>query len=232
MHEVRTDVPAARLARAARVHGLYAVTPDIGDAAVLVRNVTAALAGGATVIQYRNKTADAAVRLQQARALAGLQAMREAVFIVNDDVDLAAAVAADGVHLGEDDPPIAAARERLGPERLIGVSCYDDWHRARAAVDAGADYVAFGSFFASSSKPATRRADRGLLSRARALGVPIVAIGGITSSNAGALIDAGATAVAVIADVFAHADSANITRAASRFAALFAVRTESEGGSE
>ena len=220
MHAARTDAPAARRARATRVRGLYAVTPDVADTDLLLRKVTAALDGGASVVQYRNKTADAGTRAGQARALAALCTRREALFIVNDDIDIAAEVGADGVHVGEDDAQITVARDRLGSDRLIGASCYDDLRRAHAAVAAGADYVAFGSFFPSSSKPIARRADVALLSRARPLGVPVVAIGGITSKNAPALIDAGASAVAVIADIFGYDDPADITRAASRLAAL------------
>ena len=107
--------------RAARLAGLYAVTPDIADTELLVRKVTAALVGGAAVIQYRNKPAAAATRLAQAQAIARLPARRGALFIVNDDVDIAAAVDADGVHVGDDDPAIAEARRRLRPDRLVGV---------------------------------------------------------------------------------------------------------------
>lgn len=206
--------------RAARIAGLYAVTPDIADTALLVHKVAAALRGGAAVVQYRNKTADATLRLEQARALARLPAMRDALLIVNDDATVAATVGADGVHLGEDDGDVGAARAIVGPDRLIGVSCYDDLTRAQAAVAAGADYVAFGSFFASTTKPAARRADRALLVEAKALRVPVVAIGGITAANARALFDAGADAVAVIADVFAHDSDERITRAAAAIAGM------------
>ena len=206
-------------ARAAGIAGLYAVTPDVADTALLVRKVDAAIRGGATVVQYRNKRADAALRLAQASALARLPAMRDALLIVNDDAAVAAAVGADGVHLGEDDAAIGAARAIVGPDRLIGVSCYDDLERARSAVAAGADYVAFGSFFASTTKPAARRADRALLASARALGVRVVAIGGITAANARVLLDAGTDAVAVIADVFAHDSEEAIVRAAAAIAA-------------
>lgn len=209
-----------RSARAARVAGLYAVTPDIDDTPALVAKVVAALDGGAALVQYRNKALAQHARLRQAQALA--HAVRGAMFIVNDDPQLAVAVGADGVHLGDDDGGIAAARSRIGPDRLIGVSCYGDFDRARDAVAQGADYVAFGSFFASSVKPHARRADIRLLERARELGVPVVAIGGITARNAPALIDAGARAIAVISDVFAHGDAAAVTRAAAAIAALFA----------
>jgi thiamine-phosphate pyrophosphorylase len=206
-------------ARTAGIAGLYAVTPDIADTGLLVRKVDAAIRGGATVVQYRNKRADAALRLAQASALARLPAMRDAWLIVNDDAAVAAAVGADGVHLGEGDAEIDAARAIVGRDRVIGISCYDDLTRARVAVAAGADYVAFGSFFASTTKPAARRADRALLASARALGVPVVAIGGITAANARALFEAGADAVAVIADVFGHDSDEAIVRAAAAIVA-------------
>ncbi len=206
-------------ARTAGIAGLYAVTPDIADTGLLVRKVDAAIRGGATVVQYRNKRADAALRLAQASALARLPAMRDAWLIVNDDAAVAAAVGADGVHLGEGDAAIDAARALVGRDRVIGISCYDDVTRARVAVAAGADYVAFGSFFASTTKPAARRADRALLASARALGVPVVAIGGITAANARALFEAGADAVAVIAVVFGHDSDEAIVRAAAAIVA-------------
>ena len=214
-------ISRVRDARAARVAGLYAVTRECADTARLVSQVIAAVAGGAALVQYRSKTLDAASRRMQARALAATSAIRRALLIVNDDPDLARDVDADGVHLGEDDGSIADARARVGPDRIVGVSCYDDFDRARAAVDAGADYVAFGSFFASSVKPGARHADVELLGRARALRVPVVAIGGITARNAKTLVDAGADALAVISDVFAHDDVADVTRAASAIARMF-----------
>ncbi len=195
--------------------GLYAVTPDLADTARLVRCVEAALGGGARAIQYRNKVADAALSRAQAVALAQVHAARGGLYIVNDDAALAAEVGADGVHLGEDDGGIARARALVGPERIIGVSCYNRFELAQAAIDAGADYVAFGSFFASSVKPDARRADVALLARAKSLGVPVVAIGGITAGNARALFVAGADAVAVISDVFGHVAIRDIERAAA-----------------
>jgi thiamine-phosphate pyrophosphorylase len=159
----------------------------------------------------------------QALALARLHAARGALLIVNDDPALAANVGADGVHLGEDDASIMSARELLGPDRIIGVSCYNDFDRARAAVDAGADYVAFGSFFPSSTKPSARRADLELLRRARSLDVPVVAIGGIDADNARTLIDAGADAVAVITAVFLHDDPADVRAAAESIVARMGV---------
>lgn len=204
-----------------RLRGLYAVTPDEPDTAKLVRKVDAALAGGARAVQYRNKTADAALRVAQARALAPVVRRRGALFIVNDDVALAREVGADGVHVGEDDPDLASARAALGAGAIVGASCYDDLARARSLVAQGADYIAFGSFFASRVKPGARRADVSIVAAARSLGVPIVAIGGITSANAPSLVAAGVDAVAVISDVFAHAEPDAVTRAAAAIAACF-----------
>jgi thiamine-phosphate pyrophosphorylase len=204
---------------------LYALTPDLDDTALLLGKVAAALEGGATAIQYRNKHAAAWLRQTQALALARLHAARGALFIVNDDPALAASVDADGVHIGEDDGSIVSARELLGPDRIIGVSCYNDFDRARAAVEAGADYVAFGSFFPSSTKPAARHADLSVLQRARSLGVPVVAIGGIDARNARLLIDAGADAVAVINAVFMHDDSADVKAAAEAIVATMTTRS-------
>jgi len=138
--------------------------------------------------------------------------------IVNDDVDLAVQIGAAGVHLGEDDGDFAIARERLGVDAIIGVSCYDSLDRAHAAAEAGADYLAFGSFFASPTKPNARRATVELLRAAKSLGPPIVAIGGITSDNASPLIDAGADFVAVISGIFAVDDVEQATR---RYTTLF-----------
>jgi thiamine-phosphate pyrophosphorylase len=210
-----------RRARAASLAGLYAVTPDLADTARLVRDVEAALVGGARAIQYRNKVAHSALAHAQAAALARLCAAHRGLYIVNDDPALAAAVHADGVHLGEDDGAIAEARERIGPERIIGVSCYNRFELAEAAVAACADYVAFGSFHASSVKPGARRADISLLVRAGSLGVPVVAIGGITAQNSHDLFAAGADAVAVISAVFDHVGSHDIELAARAIDAVF-----------
>jgi thiamine-phosphate pyrophosphorylase len=210
-----------RRSRAASLAGLYAVTPDLADTARLVRCVEAALAGGARAIQYRNKVADSRLAHAQATAIARLCAEHRCLLIVNDDSALAAAVGADGVHLGEDDGAIAEARERIGPERLVGASCYNRFDLAEAAVAADADYVAFGSFFSSTVKPGARRAEVSLLARAGSLGVPVIAIGGITPLNAPELFAAGADAVAVISAVFDHAESRDIELAARAIDAAF-----------
>jgi thiamine-phosphate pyrophosphorylase len=219
MPAARTDdASARRRARALRIAGLYAVTPDLEDPDDLAARAASALAGGAAAIQYRNKSADPALKRAQALALARVQAIRGGLFIVNDDAALAAETGADGVHIGDADSSIAIAREIVGPDRIIGVSCYNDLARAEEAVAAGADYVAFGSFFASSVKPHARRADVALLESARALDVPVVAIGGITAANVRTLVRAGATAVAVITAVF---DSPDVEAAARAIADAF-----------
>ena len=208
-----------------QLRGLYAITPDIVDIALLVAKVEAAIAGGAQIIQYRNKTAPPALRRKQAAMLSRVCDGGGALFIVNDDVMLARQVGAAGVHLGEDDGDVARARAAGGEAMLIGVSCYDDLARAKRLVAEGADYVAFGSFHASPTKPGARRAEPALLRRAKALGVPLVAIGGITADNGRALVDAGADALAVISAVFDHDDLAEVTRAAAAIVACFAPET-------
>jgi thiamine-phosphate pyrophosphorylase len=210
---MRTDAKAA-------IRGLYALTPDIADTEELCRRVAAAIEGGARVLQYRNKSASERLRHTQGKALRELCRAHDVTFIVNDDVGLSHELRADGVHMGRDDGDIAVARATLGRQVLIGVSCYDDLGRARSAQREGADYVAFGSFFASSVKPNAVRPPVALLTQAKsALGVPVVAIGGITAYNASQLVEAGADALAVISAVF---DAPDIRAAAQAFDRVFA----------
>jgi len=189
--------------------GLYAITdPTLTPPPRMPDEVRAALAGGAVMIQYRDKHSGPIER----RALAGelLRLCREAQvpLIINDDVTLAAVLGADGVHLGRDDSGIEEARALLGPRALIGVSCYNEFARAEAAAGAGADYIAFGRFFPSRTKPDARQADAALLRRARrALSIPIAAIGGIDATNGADLIAAGADLLAVIDGVFGRGDT-------------------------
>ena len=185
--------------------GLYLITPEEPDTARLLARVAAVLPQ-TTWLQYRQKGADGARRHAQAAALQALCAQAGVPLIVNDDVALAAAIGAAGVHLGEEDGDIAAARTQLGTQAIIGASCYDAHARAERAVAAGASYVAFGAFFPTTSKVTTRRAKPALLAEAAALGVPRVAIGGITPDNMGPLVAAGAELVAVIGGVFEAAD--------------------------
>jgi len=218
MQKAATDRPARRRDRIRRLSGLYAVTPDLADTRTLVARVEAAAVGGARAIQYRNKSADAALRRRQAEALAAVARTHGALLVINDDPALCKAVDADGVHVGRDDGSVEAARRIVGEERIVGVSCYDAFALAESAVAAGADYIAFGSFFPSSVKPDARRADASLLRRAAMLGVPVVAIGGIDATNVRELARAGADAAAVISAVF-HAD--DVTGAARAIAAAF-----------
>lgn len=202
-----------------RVQGLYVITGTYRDVADLSRQVRAALVGGARTVQYRDKRHDRDARREAACALAALCRQFGARFIVNDDVALAAASGADGVHLGRDDASVQSAREVLGAGALIGVSCYNEFARALAAQAQGADYVAFGSFYASNTKPNAVRAEASLLARARGeLAIGVVAIGGITAANAPPLIEAGADAVAVSDDIFGRAD---IEAAARAYTHLF-----------
>ena len=201
------------------INGLYAITPDCADTTDLLRRVQLALAGGAQVLQYRNKSATTALRLTQAMALRQLTREFAATFIVNDDARLAAQVEADGVHLGASDADIFAARQILGPHKIIGSSCYNQLSLAHAAVKAGADYVALGAFFPSQVKPDAVVAEMELLHQVHAeVSVPLVAIGGITTHNGAALVRAGADALAVISALF---DAADITTVAQDFSKLF-----------
>jgi len=184
----------------------------------LIPVVAQALAGGARLLQYRDKTRDHERRLTEARAIRALCAARQVPLIINDDVALAQAAGAAGVHLGEEDGDVAAARAVLGQDAIIGVSCYDSLDRARQLAAEGADYIAFGAFFPSPTKPHARRASFELLRQSAALGIPRVAIGGITPDNGGSLIDAGADYLAVISAVFGDPD---VRGAATRFAQLF-----------
>jgi thiamine-phosphate pyrophosphorylase len=197
------------------------VTPETADTAALLALLRQALEGGCRWVQYRGKHADAGLRREQARALRRLTSEFGAALIVNDDPALALEIGAEGVHLGRDDAPVSEARRALGPDRIVGASCYDRLELALAAQGAGADYAAFGSFFPSGTKPGAVRARPALLTRARErLGLPLVAIGGITPENAPALIAAGADAVAVVGALFGAPD---IAAAARRFCRLFAV---------
>lgn len=200
-------------------HGLYAVTSQrYPDLRRLGRDVRAALEGGAAMIQFRDKSKDPEWRLDAARRLKTLCDVFNAVLIINDDAQLARDSGADGIHLGRDDASIAVVRNLAGKELLVGVSCYNDpVQAARAAAD-GADYLAFGSMFPSVTKPGAVCCKLEILSRVRNLGLPLVAIGGISPENGAHLIEAGADFLAVISGVFGSTD---IRRSAERYAALW-----------
>jgi len=211
---MRNEARAAR-----RLCGLYAVTPEAPDTRWLAARVEECIAGGAALVQYRAKNASAGLALEQARRLAAVCRAAGVPLIVNDSIDLAIAAGADGVHLGRDDAGVASARAAF-PTAIIGVSCYADAGRARAAALAGADYIAVGSMFASSTKPAAQRASLEILKAAKEVSaLPVAAIGGITLDNAPRLVAAGADLVAVIAALF---EAADVRGAARSFASLFA----------
>lgn len=200
--------------------GLYAITdPRLTPDRQLVAAVEQAILGGAAVVQYRDKSGDRQRRRAEAEGLNALCRHHGVPLLINDDLDLADGVQAAGVHLGRDDPDPAEARARLGPQALIGVSCYDRLDLAWAAVAAGADYVAFGSVFPSPTKPRAVRTPIALLREAvRTLPLPVVAIGGITPANGRALVEAGVHNLAVISAVFGQPD---VYAAAAACAALF-----------
>lgn len=204
--------------------GLYAIMPETADTARLLAQVEAALAGGAAVVQYRDKSDDVARRHEQASELLSLCQQFSVPLIINDDLRLADLCGADGVHLGRDDGSVAKARVILGPDKFIGASCYQSLELALAVQAEGADYIAFGSFYASATKPQAVRAELALLLAARsAIHVPIVAIGGLTPDNALALLDAGADSLAVLSGLF---DAPDIRAAAHAFNQLFVSETE------
>ncbi|TAK90660.1 MAG: thiamine phosphate synthase [Burkholderiaceae bacterium] len=202
------------------LRGIYAITPDWPDAERIHEAALAALAGGIRLLQLRYK-GDAATRRSLARRLHTACTEFEAALIINDDLDLACEIDAHGVHLGQHDGALAGARARLHPQQWLGASCYNRLDLAQAAVAAGADYVAFGSVFASHTKPDAVHAPLELFAQARRLNVPCIAIGGITLDNAPRVFTAGADAVAVIADLFEQDD---IQARAAAFVAAFDAR--------
>lgn len=199
--------------------GLYLITPDWDDTPRLIAATRAAVQAGAVCVQYRHKGGTSSLRMEQALSLSVLLKQLGVTFIVNDDTALAAAVGADGVHIGRDDGDLASLRKKLGERFIIGVSCYNDFVRAQKAAADGASYIAFGAMFASPTKPEAAAAPLELLARAKAeLQVPVACIGGITADNAASLVEAGADLLAVITDVYSSEDPG---AQAARFAALY-----------
>ena len=204
-----------------RLKGLYGVTDSQiqPDDRILMATVEQALMGGMKVLQYRDKSLDHNKRLRQAGALKVLCHQYQAILLINDDVELALEIEADGVHLGQQDDTLITARERLGDYAIIGITCEGSLELANTAVEKGADYIAFGRFFPSRTKPAARQTDIAILPEARALfNLPVVAIGGITVDNAPEIIQAGADMVAVVHNLFSAQD---IQARARAFNALF-----------
>lgn len=203
----------------ADIHGLYAITdPQLLPQHKLLPCAEAALRGGARLLQYRDKQASAALKHENAQALLALCNRYGALFVVNDDPELAAQVSAHAVHIGQSDGGLAKARRTL-PHGIVGVTCHGDLALAQQAIDGGASYVAFGRFFPSHTKPAAPAAAVAILQAD--LPVPKVAIGGITLDNAQSLIAAGADSLAVIHALFHSADPRTIERTARNFSALF-----------
>jgi len=192
----------------AKLRGLYAITNEkLIPESEFLATLEQALSGGTSIIQYRDKSSNEAKRLEQASALRSLCNEYDARLIINDDISLANAVEADGVHLGEDDVTIEQARLVLGDEAIIGISCYDQLQRAIEAQTSGADYVAFGAMFTSPTKPHARSASCALISEAKSqLDIPLCAIGGIDKSNVERVINAGADMTALISGLFSEAD--------------------------
>jgi thiamine-phosphate pyrophosphorylase len=190
------------------LHGLYAITDaQLSPKQQLLHDVEQALLGGAAVIQYRDKTDNTSQRLSDATALQRLCRDYGARLIINDDIELAKRVGADGVHLGAEDSAPSSARKMLGDDAIIGVSCYNRLDLADKAAATGADYIAFGRFYPSHIKPNAVQAQPALLTTAKSrFKLPLVAIGGITPENGAPLIRAGADMLAVIHAIFAQPD--------------------------
>jgi thiamine-phosphate pyrophosphorylase len=195
------------------MRGLYLVTPDWDDTGRLLDVTERALEAGATLVQYRNKTAGEALREQQAAALLALCRRHARPLVINDHVELCLRLGADGVHVGGLDAPVAAVRAALGPARIVGASCYGQFALAQAAQDAGASYVAFGGFYRSKVKVYEVSTPPDIVARAKAqLAVPVVAIGGMTPENARPLVGLGADMVAAISSVYAAPDAGAAVR--------------------
>lgn len=202
------------------LRSLYAITDSRLLAGRLLTAVEAALQGGATVIQYRDKSDDAAKRRHEAENLLQLCRRYRTPLLINDDVALAAAIGADGVHLGRSDGSLVAARAQLGPGAIIGATCHDSLALAEEARRNGASYLAFGAVHASPTKPGAATIPLNVLAEAHRFGLPVVAIGGISADNAAPVIAAGADCVAVISDLWTAPD---ITARARAFTDLFRV---------
>lgn len=196
--------------------GLYLITPDDPDTGRLMARLAPAVAAGPALLQYRNKAASPRLRREQAAEIVGLCRAAGLPLVINDDWRLARELGADGAHLGGDDGSLASARAELGPDAILGASCYNELSLAAEAAAQGASYVAFGAFFPSGTKPLARRAAPALLTASTGFGLPRVAIGGITPDNGASLVAAGADLLAVIAGVFDAPDPAAAVHAYRR----------------
>ncbi len=201
-----------------KLSGLYAITPAIRNDYDFFRYAANVLSGGAKLLQYRDKDSNNAARLARAQALMRLCRSYRARLIINDDVELAKASQADGVHLGKNDGDLRQARLSLGSWAIIGASCYNDLEWARIASRLGASYLAFGSIYSSTTKPAAQACDLQTLTAARQFDLPVIAIGGITLKTAPVVIQAGADMLAVIGDI---ANAQDTEQQAKRYCRLW-----------
>ncbi len=206
--------------RSQEISGLYAITPDLENTNDLLNKVQQALEGRVQLIQYRNKLANEILRRKQAKLLLQLCREYRIPLIINDHLDLAIEIDADGLHVGQDDISVTQARNQFGQDKIIGASCYNNLNLAVQAEKEGADYVAFGAFFSSLTKPNTISVTMDLVDQAKKkISLPIVAIGGIKLANARTVIQGGCAAVAVCNDLF-HTE--NIKTTATQYSQLFA----------
>lgn len=205
------------------LYGLYAITDSkLIPEQEFENRVEAVLKSGARILQYRDKSTDHTKRLQQANSLRELCNSHNALLIINDDIELARNSCADGIHIGKDDDSLEQARQQLGKDKIIGVSCYNQLELAHKAIRAGADYIAFGSFFSSSIKPDAPTASIDLIQEIKQeYSIPVCCIGGITQQNHQPLLDAGADMLAVISELFAHDNLSDIEQAAQDFSHSF-----------
>ncbi len=202
-----------------KLAGLYAITNEtLMPETHFLKMAEAALMGGVNILQYRDKSQNQKKRHQQAQALKQLCDKHSAIFIINDDIELAKEVDADGVHIGQHDSSFDEARQQLGKNKIIGVTCYNQMSIAQTAIRAGADYIAFGSFFGSSIKPDAPKADIHLITETKKkYNIPVCCIGGIDRENHSSLIEAGADMLAVISDIFSSTDSKGIQHRCEAF---------------
>ena len=196
------------------IKGLYAITDTANlSSELMLTRTEEILRAGAKLLQYRNKQANENTRIAEAEQLLDLCRKYSVPLIINDDISLAVQIGADGVHLGKTDSSVANARERLGNKAMVGCSCYNDLNRAQLVSKSGADYIAFGAFFPSPTKPGAAHATSDIIQAAKQkFDLPVVAIGGITPENGQSLIAAGADMLAVIGGLYASNDPFNTTK--------------------
>ena len=201
------------------MRGLYLVTPDWNDTEKLIAATEQAIEGGATLLQYRHKTASEALRFEQASALLALCRRLQVPLIINDHLDLCERIDADGIHVGGTDASVAEVRASIGKEKIIGASCYGDMQLARDAANAGASYAAFGGFYPSLVKKYEVATSPSIITQALSeLSIPLCVIGGMTPQNARPLIELGAHSAAAISSVYAASDHRS---SAAEFASMF-----------